>query len=73
MNARLYLYCTLEIMFEQIDPYLNQSTFVLGWGNITYTEEEEPDNDFFMSDGHMMNGSGKFEVHVGAGYLNEKH
>ena len=48
--------------------YLNQSTFVFGWGNITYTEEEDPDKDFLISDGHMMNGSGKFDEQVGAGY-----
>ena len=52
--------------------YLNQSTLVLGCGNITYTEEDDPVNDFFISDGHIMNGSGKFDEHVGAGYFDWK-
>ena len=58
-----------EIISLDFYRYLNQSTLVLGCGNITYTEEDDPVNDFFISDGHIMNGSGKFDEHVGAGYF----
>ena len=51
-----------------VKTYLNQSTFVLGCGNMTYTEEADPDRDFCMSGGHIMNGWGTFEAQVGTGY-----
>ena len=55
-----------------VRSYLNQSTFVFGWGNITYTDEADPDSDFFISGGHIINGWGKFDVHVGAGYCRRR-
>ena len=57
------------MQFSYIWSYLNQSTFVFGWGNMTYTEEADPDSDFCISGGHIINGSGKFAMQVGAGYL----
>ena len=38
--------------------HLDQSTLVLGCGNITYTEEDPGGSGFTMSGGHRMKGGG---------------